>query len=61
MVSYKLFKKQRGRYTSHNETPTELQKHPSTTILKHANVWAKVNKSQYVHILKIKKYKKITV
>ena len=32
-------------YTIHDVTPMKYHKHPSTTILKHANVLAKVNKS----------------
>ena len=50
----KLWHKQRGGDTAHTAIPTKFQNYPSTTILKHANIFAEVNKSHHVHILKRK-------
>ena len=36
-----------GKYTIHAVVPNKYQKYPSTTILKHVNILAKVNKSPY--------------
>ena len=40
-----------GKYAIHAVIPTKYQKNPSKTILKHANILAKVNKSPYVCLL----------
>ena len=41
----------RGTDTIHDVIQTKYHKYPSTTILKHVNVLAKVNKSHYMRLL----------
>ena len=40
----------------HAVLPKKYQKYPSTTIMKHANVLSKVNKSPYVNLLYMMPY-----
>ena len=41
----------RGSDKTHDVIPKKYKKYPSNTILKHANVLAKVNKSPYGHLI----------
>ena len=56
MINKIIVQNKRGTDMIHVVILTEYHKYPSTTVLKHANILAKVNNSPYVHLLNMTPY-----